>query len=91
MSILVDATSRVLIQGLGSAGKFHTETMIEYGTQVVAAAHPGKGGTRWKEVPLFDTVFSAVKETNVALNEIFHICGWQCRLRSAMTLDALSE
>jgi succinyl-CoA synthetase alpha subunit len=44
MSILVDANTRVLVQGLGSAGRFHTDKAIAYGTGMVAAVHPGRGG-----------------------------------------------
>jgi succinyl-CoA synthetase alpha subunit len=44
MSILVDADTKVLIQGLGSAGRFHTDKAIAYGTQMVGAVHPGRGG-----------------------------------------------
>ncbi len=44
MSILVDDTTKVLVQGLGSAGRFHTDKAIAYGTQMVAAVHPGRGG-----------------------------------------------
>ena len=46
MSILVDAETKVLIQGLGSAGRFHTDKAIAYGTRMVGAVHPGRGGER---------------------------------------------
>ena len=71
MSVLVDSKVRLLIQGLGSAGKFHTATMVEYGTQVVAAAHPGKGGTDWEGIPLFNTVQQAVSATDADVSCIF--------------------
>jgi succinyl-CoA synthetase alpha subunit len=71
VSILVDENTKLLIQGLGSAGKFHAKTMIEYGTQVVAAAHPGKGGQRWEDVPLFDTTAEAVAATGADASCIF--------------------
>jgi len=71
MSVLVDSKVRLLIQGLGSAGKFHTATMVEYGTQVVAAAHPGKGGTDWEGIPLFNTVAQAVSATSADVSCIF--------------------
>jgi succinyl-CoA synthetase alpha subunit len=71
MSILVDKDTRLLIQGLGSAGKFHASTMIEYGTKVVAAVHPGKGGEAWEKVPLFDTVADAVERTGADASCIF--------------------
>ena len=44
MSILVDKNTKVLVQGIGSAGRFHTDKAIAYGTQMVAAVHPGRGG-----------------------------------------------
>jgi succinyl-CoA synthetase alpha subunit len=71
MSVLVDKNTRVVIQGLGSAGKFHAATMVEYGTLVVAAAHPGKGGTEWKGIPIFNTVSEAVAETGADTSCIF--------------------
>ena len=47
MSILVDKTTRVVVQGLtGREGSFHSQQMIEYGTKIVAGVTPGKGGTR---------------------------------------------
>ncbi|MDZ7707378.1 MAG: succinate--CoA ligase subunit alpha [Trueperaceae bacterium] len=45
MSVLVGTDTRLLVQGLGSAGRFHTDKAIAYGTNVVAGVHPGKGGT----------------------------------------------
>jgi len=71
VSVLVDKNTRLVIQGLGSAGKFHTATMVEYGTRVVAAAHPGKGGTEWEGIPLFDTVAEAVARTGADVSCIF--------------------
>jgi succinyl-CoA synthetase alpha subunit len=44
MSILVNRETRVLVQGLGGAGRFHTDRAIAYGTNVVGAVHPGRGG-----------------------------------------------
>ncbi len=71
MSILVDSESRLLIQGLGSAGKFHAATMVEYGTKVVAAVHPGKGGTQWEGIPLYNRVKRAVEQTGADVSIIF--------------------
>ena len=45
MSVLVGTDTRLLVQGMGSAGRFHTDKAIAYGTDVVAGVHPGKGGT----------------------------------------------
>jgi len=73
VSILVDRNTRVVVQGItGSAGSFHTEQMIAYGTQVVAGVTPGRGGTRFQgEVPIFNTVEQAVRETGANAAAIF--------------------
>ena len=50
MSIFVDKNTRVLVQGItGSAGSFHAEQMLAYGTKVVAGVTPGRGGTLFQE------------------------------------------
>ncbi|HEY6004847.1 MAG TPA: succinate--CoA ligase subunit alpha [Anaeromyxobacter sp.] len=73
MSILVDRNTRVLVQGItGSAGSFHTEQMLAYGTRIVAGVTPGRGGTRFQgTVPIFHTIASAVKETGANATAIF--------------------
>jgi malate-CoA ligase subunit alpha len=64
LSILIDETSRVIIQGFtGDKGTFHAKEMIAYGTQVVGGVTPGKGGTTHLGVPVFNTVKQAVRET----------------------------
>ncbi len=64
MSILVNRTTRLLVQGItGREGLFHTQQMIEYGTKVVAGVTPGKGGEWVAGVPVFDTVRDAVEAT----------------------------
>jgi succinyl-CoA synthetase alpha subunit len=64
MSILVDKTTRVVVQGLtGREGSFHSQQMIEYGTKIVAGVTPGKGGAKRIGVPVFNTVADAVRET----------------------------
>jgi malate-CoA ligase subunit alpha len=64
MSILLDETSRVLIQGFtGDKGTFHAKEMIEYGTNVVGGVTPGKGGQKHLGLPVFNTVKDAVRET----------------------------
>jgi CoA binding domain len=56
MSILIDETSRVLIQGFtGDKGTFHAKEMIAYGTKVVGGVTPGKGGTTHLGLPVFNT------------------------------------
>ena len=69
MSILLNKDSRVVTQGLGGTGKFHLKGGREYGTQMVAGVRPGKGGSDFEGVPIFDTVEQAVlKEgANVAV------------------------
>jgi succinyl-CoA synthetase alpha subunit len=72
MSILINKKTRLLVQGLtGSEGSFHTEQMIDYGTKVVAGVTPGKGGTTHLNVPIFNTVLDAVKETKANTSVIF--------------------
>ena len=64
MSIFVDETTRVLVQGLtGSQGRFHGLRNRDYGTQVVAGVTPGKGGSDVEGIPVFDTVDEAVAVT----------------------------
>lgn len=64
MGILVDAATRVVVQGItGREGSFHTEQMQRYGTTVVAGVVPGKGGTTHLGVPVFDTMAEAVGAT----------------------------
>jgi len=71
MAILCDASTRLLVQGLGRMGQFHARLSREYGTQVVAGVAPGKGGTRVEELPVFDSVRDAVKETGATASVIF--------------------
>jgi succinyl-CoA synthetase alpha subunit len=72
MSILVDASTRVVVQGLtGAEGTFHAQRMIEYGTSIAAGVTPGKGGTRHLGVPVFDTVEQAVRAEGVDASVIF--------------------
>ena len=71
MSILVDQRTRVLVQGFGRAGQFHTEQCVQYGTNVVGAAHPGKGGKNQLGIPIFNTVREAMLEVNPNASIIF--------------------
>ncbi len=73
MSILVDADSRVLVQGItGIEGSFHTRQCIDYGTKVVAGVTPGKGGQTFDDaVPVFNTVAEAQTETDADVSLIF--------------------
>jgi succinyl-CoA synthetase alpha subunit len=64
MSILVDKNTRVVTQGItGATGQIHTRACKEYGTQMVAGVVPGKGGTSFEGIPIFDTVEQARKAT----------------------------
>ncbi len=72
MAILVDKNSRVIVQGItGTAGKFHTERMLAYGTNIVAGTSPGKGGDRVLGIPVYDTVEECVKNQGADTSVIF--------------------
>src|SRR6266567_9581270 len=72
MSILVNKQTRVLTQGItGATGQFHTRTCKEYGTQMVAGVVPGKGGTAFEGIPIFDTVEQARKATGCNASVIY--------------------
>jgi len=72
MAILIDEKTRLVVQGItGRDGSFHTQTMIEYGTNVVAGVTPGKGGQKFEAVPIFDSVADAVVETAADTSVIF--------------------
>ena len=72
MSILVNKNTRVLTQGItGATGQFHTRACKEYGTQMVAGVTPGKGGSSFEGIPIFDTVARAVKETGADASVIY--------------------
>ena len=73
MSIFVDKTTRLLVQGItGREGAFHARQMLEYGTAVVAGVTPGKGGQKFEnKVPVFNTVADAVKKTGANCSVIY--------------------
>ena len=72
MSILVDSATRVLTQGItGATGRFHTRACKEYGTRMVAGVTPGKGGASFEDVPIFDSVEEAVRETGANASVIY--------------------
>src|SRR5688572_16298275 len=72
MSILIDKNTRVLCQGItGKTGQFHTRQAIEYGTRMVAGVTPGKGGTSFEGLPIFDTVEEAVRETRADASVVY--------------------
>ncbi len=72
LSILVDKDTRLIVQGItGKEGTFHTQQMIEYGTRIVGGVTPAKGGTTHENVPVFNTVADAVKETGANVSIIY--------------------
>ncbi len=73
MSILIDQTKKVLVQGItGREGKARTKLMLDYGTQVVAGVTPGRGGSEVYGVPVFDTVQEAIENVgNIDISVVF--------------------
>jgi len=72
MSVLIDRSTRVVVQGLtGEQGRFHGLRNRAYGTEVVAGVTPGKGGQDVEGIPVFDTVMEAVHETQANTSLVF--------------------
>ena len=72
MSILIDRNTRLIVQGItGSQGRFHTDLMRKYGTVITAGVTPGKGGTDYNDIPVYDTVREAVLKTQANASVIF--------------------
>lgn len=72
MSILINQDTKVVVQGItGRDGSFHTEQMIQYGTQIVAGVTPGKGGQSVLDVPIFNSVDEAVNETGADVSIMY--------------------
>jgi succinyl-CoA synthetase alpha subunit len=72
MSVLIDKSTRLIVQGLtGREGTFHAKQAAAYGTTVVGGVTPGKGGTTHETWPVFDTVHDAVKSTGANASVIF--------------------
>ncbi|MYH17672.1 MAG: succinate--CoA ligase subunit alpha [Gemmatimonadetes bacterium] len=84
MSILVDANTRVVVQGItGRDGSFHTRQMAAYGTNIVAGVTPGKGGQDLDGIPVFDTLEEATSATGANTSIIY--------VRPAFAADAIHE
>jgi len=72
MSVFINKETRVLVQGItGKTALFHTQQMLEYGTNIVAGTSPGKGGSEVEGVPVFNTVQEAVAATNATASVIY--------------------
>ena len=72
MAILVDKNTRVVVQGItGKEGSFHTQQCKAYGTKIVAGVTPGKGGTLFEGIPVFNTVEEAVEKEGANVSLIF--------------------
>ncbi len=84
MSILVDANTRVVVQGItGRDGSFHTRQMAAYGTNVVSGVTPGKGGQDLDGIPVYDTLEQAASATRANTSIIY--------VRPAFAADAIHE
>lgn len=72
MSILVDASTRAICQGLtGRQGRFHAEQCLDYGTRILAGVTPGRGGQECLGLPVFDTAEEAVRATGADTSLVF--------------------
>ena len=72
MSILVDAETRIIVQGItGRDGSFHAQAMLDYGSRVVGGVTPGKGGQTACGLPVYDTVAEAVARAAATCSVIF--------------------
>src|SRR6266705_5554546 len=72
MSVLVNKDTKVITQGItGATGQLHTRACREYGTQMVAGVTPGRGGTDFEGIPIFDTVAQAVRATGADASVIY--------------------
>lgn len=72
MSVIVDKDTRVVVRGItGNEGRFHTASMLKYGTNVVAGVTPGKGGQEVEGVPVFNTINEAIEKKGANTDILF--------------------
>ncbi|MGB2553488.1 succinate--CoA ligase subunit alpha [Campylobacter sp. MOP51] len=84
MSILIDKNTKVIVQGFtGKEGTFHSQSCLEYGTQILGGVTPFKGGQTHLNLPVFDTVEQAVNATKADTSLVF--------VPSAFAKDAIIE
>jgi succinyl-CoA synthetase alpha subunit len=70
--IILDNNTRCAVQGMtGKQGSFHTESMLEYGTRIVAGTSPGKGGQEFKGVPVYNSLEEIIEEMEINASIIF--------------------
>jgi len=72
MSILINKDTKLIVQGItGREGSYHASLMKKYGTKVVAGVTPGKGGHKIEGIPVFNSVFEAMKNTEANASILF--------------------
>src|SRR5579872_5935128 len=72
MSVLIDASTKVICQGFtGAQGTFHSEQAIAYGTKMLGGVTPGKGGTKHLDLPVYDTVREAMEATGATASAVY--------------------
>ena len=72
MTILIDDKTKIIVQGFtGKTGSFHAEEMIKYGSKIIGGVTPGKGGQTHLNLPVFNTVKEAVKNTGATASILF--------------------
>lgn len=92
MSIFVDGSARVLVQGItGRQGQFHTEQMLEDGTKIVGGVTPGKGGQEVQGVPVFNTVEEAVRALDIDKKPTWTIGFVPAAFAKAAAIEALNS
>jgi len=89
MSILIDKSTRLIVQGItGRDGLFHARKMKEYGTNVVGGTSPGKGGSDANGIPVFNTMYEAVEQTTLLLSLFRHVLQQMLSWRRQMPVSS---